>query len=276
MASTTKEKVGWSTANILVVLFAIIPVLWILSLSFKDPSSLTDGSFVPKDWTWSNYKGIFKTSEFTRALVNSIGIALISTFVAVLFASMAAYAIARLRFPGKSVLIGMSLLIAMFPAISLVTPLFNIERNLGIFDTWIGLIIPYITFGLPLAIYTLSAFFREIPWDLEKAAQVDGATPWQAFLRVIAPLAAPGMVTTAILVFMFCWNDFLFAISLTSPDRSRTEPAAIAFFTGASEFAQPIGSIAAAAVVITIPIIIFVLLFQRRIVAGLTSGAVKG
>jgi multiple sugar transport system permease protein len=259
-----------------VILFAGIPVIWILSLSFKDPSSITDGSFWPKKWTWNNYSGIFKTSEFTRALVNSIGIALISTFVAVLFASMAAYAVARLRFPGKNVLIGMSLLIAMFPAISLVTPLFNIERSLKLFDTWIGLIIPYVTFGLPLAIYTLSAFFREIPWELEKAAKMDGATPFQAFTRVIAPLAAPGMFTTAILVFILCWNDFLFAISLTSTLRARTVPAAIGFFTGSSQFESPIGSIAAASVIITIPIIVFVLFFQRRIVAGLTSGAVKG
>ncbi|MEA2498495.1 MAG: trehalose/maltose transport system permease protein, partial [Actinomycetota bacterium] len=132
------------------------------------------------------------------------------------------------------------------------------------------------TFSLPLAIYTLSAFFREIPWDLEKAAQVDGATPFQAFTKVILPLAAPGVFTTAILVFIFAWNDFVFAISLTSTTNARTVPAAIAFFTGASQFQTPIGSIAAAAVVITIPIIVFVLIFQRRIVAGLTAGAVKG
>ena len=189
---------------------------------------------------------------------------------------MAAYAVARLRFPGKSVLIGVSLLIAMFPAIALATPLFNIERILGLFDTWPGLIIPYVAIGLPLGIYTLSAFFREIPWELEKAAKVDGATPFQAFVRVIAPLAAPGMVTTAILVFLFCWNEFLLAITLTSTTGARTAPAAMAFFTGNSAFAVPTGTITAAAVVITIPIIIFVLFFQRRIVAGLTSGAVKG
>ena len=170
----------------------------------------------------------------------------------------------------------MSLLVAMFPQISLVTPLFNLWRTLHLFDTWAGLIIPYLAISLPLAIYTLSAFFREIPWDLEKAAQMDGATPFQAFRRVIAPLAAPGMVTTAILAFIICWNDFLFAISLTSTNASRTAPAAIAFFTGDSQFQQPIGSIAAAAVIITIPIVLFVLFFQRRIVAGLTSGAVKG
>jgi multiple sugar transport system permease protein len=251
-------------------------VVWIASLSFKDPSSITDPTYFPTKWTWSNYKGIFTSSEFTRPLLNSIGIGLIATFISVVLASLAAYAVARLAFPGKRALIGLSLLIAMFPLISLATPLFNIERQLGIFNTWIGLIIPYIAFGLPLGIYTLSAFFREIPWELEKAAKMDGATPFQAFVKVIAPLAAPGMVTTAILVFLFCWNEFLLAITLTSTIAARTAPAALAFFTGSSQFAVPTGSISAAAIVITIPIIIFVLLFQRRIVAGLTSGAVKG
>jgi multiple sugar transport system permease protein len=279
MATTTRQKSGWITANFVTILLVLIPVLWIFSLSFKNPATIAAtgrGTFWPTSWTWENYKGIFSTSEFTRPLLNSIGIGLIATFISVVLASMAAYAVARLQFPGKRALIGISLLIAMFPLISLVTPLFNIERSLGIFNTWIGLIIPYIAFGLPLGIYTLSAFFREIPWELEKAAKVDGATPFQAFVRVIAPLAAPGMVTTAILVFLFCWNEFLLAISLTSTIAARTAPAALAFFTGSSLFAQPTGSISAAAVVITIPIIIFVLFFQRRIVAGLTSGAVKG
>jgi multiple sugar transport system permease protein len=276
VATTDKQKVGWGTGNTVAVVLAIVPVLWIVSLSFKDPTTITDGKFVPRKWTLDNYRGIFKTSEFTRALVNSIGIAIIATVIAVVLASMAAYAVARLKFPGKSLLIGMSLLIAMFPAISLVTPLFNIERALGLFDTWPALIIPYVAFGLPLGIYTLSAFFREIPWELEKAAKMDGATPFQAFTKVIAPLAAPGMFTTAILVFIFCWNDFLFAISLTSTTNARTVPAAIGFFTGSSQFTAPTGSICAAAVIITIPIILFVLFFQRRIVAGLTSGAVKG
>jgi len=149
-------------------------------------------------------------------------------------------------------------------------------RSLGLYDTWLGLIIPYLTFALPLAIYTLVAFFREIPWELEQAAQVDGATPWQAFRKVILPLATPGVFTAAILVFIFAWNDFLFAITLTSSDSARTVPAALAFFTGESQFTAPTGNIAAAAVLVTIPIIIFVLIFQRRIVAGLTAGAVKG
>ncbi len=271
-----RRKLAWGGADLVVLAWVAFPVWWIVALSFKDPSTITDGSFWPTKWTLQNYEGIFKTSQFLLALRNSIGIAVISTVVAVVFASLAAYAIARLRFPGKKVLIGVSLLIAMFPQISLVTPLFNIERVIGLFNTWGGLIIPYIAFGLPFAIYTLAAFFREIPWELEKAAKVDGATPMQAFVRVVAPLAAPGVATSAILVFVVTWNEFLLAISLTSTTASRTVPAALAFFTGASQFQNPIGSIAAAAVIITIPIVFFVLFFQRRIIAGLTSGAVKG
>ncbi|GGF31050.1 carbohydrate ABC transporter permease [Williamsia phyllosphaerae] len=276
MNQTLGKKVGWSVINLLVVVYALVPVLWIVSLSLKPPGQVTDGNFIPKSFTWENYKGIFDTSVFTSALINSIGIGLITTVIAVLLGTMAAYAVARLDFPGKKLFVGAALLIAMFPQISLVTPLFNIERAVGLFDTWPGLILPYITFALPLAVYTLSAFFREIPWELEKAAKMDGATPAQAFRKVIAPLAAPGIVTAAILVFIFAWNDLLLAISLTSTENSITAPAAISNFTGDSQFAEPTGSIAAAAVVITIPIIIFVLFFQRRIVAGLTSGAVKG
>jgi multiple sugar transport system permease protein len=271
-----QQRFGWAFTNLVVIVLALIPVLWLASLSFKTPAAILDPSFIPKQWTWGNYTQILSTSQFIRPLLNSIGVGLIATLIAVVLASMAAYAVARLRFPGKSVLIGMALLIAMFPAISLVTPMFTIERAIGLFNTWPGLIIPYVAFGLPLGIYTLSAFFREIPWELEKAAKVDGATPFQAFVRVIAPLAAPGMVTTAILVFLFCWNEFLFAISFTSTLSARTAPASIAYFSGSSQFTVPTGPIAAAAVVITIPIIIFVLFFQRRIVAGLTSGAVKG
>ena len=276
MSEGRRARLGWGTANALILLVAAVPIWWLVALSFKDPSTINDGSFWPTKWTTVNYSGIFQTSLFYRALINSIGIALISTAAAVVLASFTAYAIARLDFPGKGLLIGASLMIAMFPAISLVSPLFNLWRLLHLFDTWPGLIIPYMTFSLPLAIYTLSAFFREIPWELERAAALDGASPFQAFRRVIVPLAAPGIFTTAILVFIIAWNDFVFAISLTSTNNARTVPAAIAFFTGASQFQTPIGSIAAAAVVITVPIVVLVMLFQRRIVAGLTAGAVKG
>ena len=278
LSTPTGKKSVWTLINIIVVVYALFPVAWILSLSLKSPETMGDKKFFPVDPTFEHYETIFskESSLFIRPLINSIGISLIATVIAVVLGTMAAYAIARLDFPGKRALIGFSLLVAMFPQISLVSPLFEMERVLGLFDTWPGLILPFVTFALPLAIYTLSAFFREIPWELEKAAKMDGATPGQAFRKVIAPLAAPGVFTTAILVFIFCWNDFLFSISLTSTEASRTVPAALAFFTGASQFESPTGPLSAAAVIITIPIILFVLFFQRRIVAGLTSGAVKG
>jgi multiple sugar transport system permease protein len=276
MRHSSNQKLGWSAAFFVIVVCSLIPVLWIIFLSLKTPATATDGSFIPHAWTLSNYKDIFNQTVFTSALRNSIGIGLIATSLAVILASAAAYAIARLNFPGKRAILVVSLAVVMFPQISLVGPLYNLWRQIGLYDTWPGLIIPYMTFALPLSIYTLSAFFREIPWELEQAAQVDGATPFQAFRKVIAPLATPGIVTTFILVFIICWNDFIFAISLTSTNAAQTVPAAIAQFPGVSQFTQPIGDIAAAAVVVTIPVMLLVLLFQRRIVSGLTAGAVKG
>ena len=270
---------GWSLALIAILVYALIPVVWLLSLSLKTPATVADKRFIPSDFTFDNYTTLFEgglDSPLLRPLINSVSIALIATLIAVTLASFTAYAIARLDFPGKTIILAGALAIAMFPPISVVGPLFDMWRALGLYDTYPGLIIPYLTFALPLAIYTLVAFFREIPWELEQAAQVDGATPWQAFRKVILPLATPGVFTAAILVFIFAWNDFVFAITLTSSDKARTVPAALAFFTGESQFTAPTGNIAAAAVLVTIPIIVFVLIFQRRIVAGLTAGAVKG
>jgi multiple sugar transport system permease protein len=266
----------WAVVDTAVIGYAVVPVLWILSLSLKPTSTVKDGKLIPSSVTFDNYRAIFRGGFFGSALVNSIGIGLFTTAITVVLGAMAAYAIARLDFPGKRLLIGATLMITLFPAISLVIPLFNIERFLGLFDTWPGLILPYCAFALPLAIYTLSAFFRDIPWDLEKAAKMDGATPGQAFRKVIVPLAAPGVVTAGILVFIFAWNDLLLALSLTATKAAMTAPVAIVNFSGTSQFEEPTGSIAAGAIVITVPIIVFVLIFQRRIVAGLTSGAVKG
>ena len=276
----TREYAIWTFGLAAILILSLFPVLWLVSLSLKEPATVGEGGLLPDAITLDNYSSLFEggfDSPFLWPLLNSIIIAVIATAIAIVLASFTAYAIARLDFPGKALILAGALAIAMFPPISTVGPLFDMWTALGLYDTRPGLIIPYLTFALPLAIYTLVAFFREIPWDLEQAAQVDGATPFQAFRKVIVPLAAPGVFTAAILVFIFCWNDFVFAISLTSSDNSRTVPAAIAFFTGdESQFTAPTGSIAAAAVLVTIPIIIFVLIFQRRIVAGLTSGAVKG
>ena len=276
---TPGSRIGWSVAIAIVMFYALVPVLWLVSLSLKTPATVSDRKFIPQETTFDNYTTLFSgglDSPLLRPLINSVSIALIATVIAVTLASFTAYAIARLDFPGKTVILAGALAIAMFPPISVVGPLFDMWRALGLYDTYLGLIIPYLTFSLPLAIYTLVAFFREIPWELEQAAQVDGATPWQAFRKIILPLAAPGVFTAAILVFIFAWNDFVFAITLTSSDSARTVPAALAFFTGESQFTAPTGNIAAAAVLVTIPIIVFVLIFQRRIVAGLTAGAVKG
>jgi multiple sugar transport system permease protein len=275
MHHTAKERTLWSIGILVVLLYALIPVAWITALSFKTPDEVADRKFF-SGFSFENYTTVFEDDTFLAALINSIGIAGIATLISIVLAAMAAYATSRLDFTGKALILSGALAVAMFPPISIVGSLFDMWRAIGIYDTWPGLIIPYMTFTLPLAIYTLSAFFREIPWELEQAAQVDGATPFQAFRKIIVPLAAPGVFTAAILVFIFAWNDFIFANTLTSTDNARTVPAALAFFTGASQFEQPIGAVAAASVVVTVPIIIMVLIFQRRIVAGLTAGAVKG
>jgi multiple sugar transport system permease protein len=274
--NTPRQKTLWALAVVAVLVYALIPVLWILSLSLKAPETIGDGRFIPSKWTLDNYESVFSTGIFNAALINSIGIALITTVISLALASMAAYAIARLDFPGKAIILAGALAVSMFPAISIVGGLYDVWRQIGLYNTWPGLILPYLSFSLPLSIYILAAFFREIPWDLEKAAQMDGATGMQAFRQVILPLALPGVFTAGILTFIAAWNDFLFANVLTSTDAARTAPVALSFFRGASQFTDPSGAIAAGAVVVTIPILIMVLIFQRRIVSGLTAGAVKG
>jgi multiple sugar transport system permease protein len=278
---STRAKWGWAVITIVVMLYALFPVVSIFATSFKLPSQLNLGLFWPKTWTTQNYEQILAPDGaaqelFLSALRNSVGISLIATFVAVVLATLAAYAIARLDFPGKRLVLTTALGVSIFPVISIVTPLFNLWRNIGLYDTWLGLIIPYLSLTLPISIWTLAAFFRQIPWELEQAAQVDGATTWQAFRKAIVPLAAPGVFTTALIAFFIAWNDFVYGISLTSTSAARPVPAALAFFTGASQFEEPTGAISAAAVVVTIPVVILVLLFQRQIVSGLTQGAVKG
>ncbi len=278
MSSATRTKIGTWVGFLFILVWCLLPVVWIISLSFKGPTETAAGSpqFLPKEWTTQNYSDIFNDSDFKDSLINSFGIAAISTFLSVILATLAAYAIARLEFKGKRLVLSLALAIAMFPVVALVGPLFDLWRTLGLFNTWPGLIIPYMSFTLPLAIWTLSAFFREIPWEMEQAAQVDGATSWQAFRKVIVPLAAPGVFTAAILTFFFAWNEFVLALSLTSTTRARTVPAQLSYFVGPDPFNPPYGQLATASVVVTVPIIIIVLLFQRKIVAGLTSGAVKG
>ena len=280
-ALTGKQKVAWALITIVVLVWSLFPVVSIIMTSFKTQAGLFDGTFLPREWTTENYTAILSpdgsaSDLFIPALINSIGISLLSTVISVILATFAAYAIARLEFPGRKMILFASLAVSTFPVISIVTPLFNLWRNIGLYDTWPGLIIPYLWLTLPISIWTLAAFFQQIPWELEQAAQVDGATKWQAFTKTVVPLAAPGVFTTALIAFFIAWNDFVYGISLTSTEAARPVPAALAFFTGASQFEEPTGAISAAAVIVTIPVVIMVVLFQRRIVAGLTQGAVKG
>jgi multiple sugar transport system permease protein len=259
-----------------IVIFCLFPFYWLVNISFKHASELSSSTIIPKHPTLDNYKEIFKNPDFTAALRNSAIVALTTTVLALFVGSFCAYALARLRLKGKYLILGIVLTISTFPQIAIAAPLFKLWSDIGIFNTWIGLIIPYLTFALPLSIYILVSFFREIPKDLEEAALVDGATNFQAFRKVVVPLAAPGLATAGILTFIGAWNEFLLAVTLTSSSKARTVPAAIAFFTGATEHEVPYGSISAASVVISVPLIILVLVFQKRIVAGLTAGAVKG
>jgi multiple sugar transport system permease protein len=268
------ERLLWTVGAVAVLAYTLLPLLWLLSLSLKSPETITDKRLWPADPTLANYRGILGSSLFTRALVNSVGIALLTTVLAVAVATLAAYALTRLEFRGKALVLPLTLAVAVFPPVAVVGPLFDLWRTVGLYDTWPGLVLPYLSFALPLAMWTLTAFFHGVPWELEQAAQADGATPWRAFRAVVVPLARPGVQTAAILVFLFAWNDFLLASSLTSSDRSRTVPAALAYFPGDARISQPVGSIAAAAVVVTVPVLVAVLVFQRRLVAALTAGVV--
>ena len=259
-----------------IVVFCLFPFYWLINISLKTGNDLLSSALFPPNPTLKNYQSVFENPDFTAALRNSAVVALSTTVLALTVGSFCAYALARLRLRGKFVILAIVLTISTFPQIAIAAPLFKLWSDIGLFNTWLGLIIPYLTFALPLSVYILVSFFKEIPKDLEEAALVDGATHFEAFRKVVVPLAAPGLATAGILTFIGAWNEFLLAVTLTSSSKARTVPAAIACFTGATEHEVAYGSIAAASVVISVPLILLVLLFQKRIVAGLTAGAVKG
>ncbi len=254
------------------VIFAALPFVWALMASLRPEAELFGAmSF---HLTLDHYRALFHERGFWLPIRNSIVVALSTTVLCIAGGSLAAYAIARMRFKGQSAVLGFILAVSMFPQISIVTPLFLLLRALRLIDTYPGLILPYLTFAMPLTVWLLTAYFREIPTDLEDAARVDGASRWTVLFRIVLPLAVPGLVATAILTFVYCWNEFLFALSFTvGPDR-QTVPVAIALFRG--RYQVPWGEILAASIVATAPVAALVLAFQRRIVSGLTHGAVKG
>jgi multiple sugar transport system permease protein len=261
---------------IIIAIYCLAPFYWMIVSSLKS-NPLLDQALFPKHSTFANYKAIFSSqNNFQYALRNSVIIAGTTTILALLIGTFASYALARLHFRGKTIVLGVVLATAMFPLIALLTPLFQLFTNLHWIDTYPPMIITDISFTLPLSIFVLTTFFSEMPWELEMAAKVDGATPGQAFRKVIVPLAAPGVFTAAIIVFIAAWNEFLIAYTMTQTLKAEPVTVAIAKFTGSTQFEQPFGSIMAAGVLVTVPLVIVVLFFQRRIVAGLTAGGVKG
>jgi len=261
---------------IVFVFVVMFPFLWMLISSIKPATELFgDKAFTPytSHPTMENYKSVFFEHPFLKYLWNSTVVSTITTVYAVTVASFAAYAIARLQFKGKTFILGIVLSVSMFPQIATITPIYIFLKNLGLTNSYLGLIIPYSTFTLPLSIWILVTFFRKIPLDLEEAAKIDGATLMQTYWKVIMPLALPGIFSTAILVFIAAWNEFFFALTINTDDKYKTVPIGIAMFQG--QFTIPWGEIAAATVVVSVPLVIMVLIFQRRIVSGLTSGSVK-
>jgi multiple sugar transport system permease protein len=271
-----RKRVLLWIAVVAIMLFCLFPFYWLINTSLKTGQDLSSADIVPPHPSLDNYESIFKDSDFTTALRNSVIVSGITTVLALAIGSFAGYALARLRFRGKFILLAIILSITTFPPIAIAAPLFKFWTDLGIYDTLIGLVPPFLAFTLPLTIYVLASFFKEIPKDLGEAALVDGATHFQAFRKVVLPLAAPGLVTAGLLSFIWAWNEFLLAITLTSSPSARPVPPALAFFTGSQKFEVPLGTITAATVVVTVPLVALVLIFQKRIVAGLTAGAVKG
>jgi multiple sugar transport system permease protein len=261
-----------------ILLWCLFPFFWLIMTSFKTTDrALNSPNLFQGPFGLQNYRNVFE-QEFQLNLRNSLAVASMTTILCVVIGSLAGYALARLPLKRKILLLSGVLAVSLFPPVALVPPLYELWRNLGLLNTYEGLYIPYTSFTLPLTIFILTTFFAAIPKDLEEAAKVDGATPFKAFYRVILPLAAPGVFAAAIIIFVAAWNEFLLANTFAprNPEVAQTVPVAIAAFTGAVEFQRPIGNITAACVVVTIPMIIVALLFQKRIVAGLTAGSLKG
>lgn len=281
--STTKEKVGRVAAYVgmaVIVLYCIIPFYWMVVSSLRLPSMGRDTQFIPNPASGENYQAVFGAqNSFGPSLLRSLFVSSTVTVLSLLIGIVASYALARLRFPGKSLVLGLVIAISMFPSITLIIPLLKMfTGNYAWFpfnwiDQYQALILPAMSGALPLTVWNLTAFFRQLPQELEQAAMVDGCTPGQAFRKIIIPLAAPGVFTTAILTFIAAWNDFL--IPLRFGPNLQTATVAISKFTGITGFDTPYGTRMAAGVIVTVPLLIMVLLFQRRIVAGLTAGGVK-
>jgi multiple sugar transport system permease protein len=263
-------------ATILFIVLSFFPFFWTFLSSCKPASQLfrINPPIWPQPFTWGNYGAIFWERSFYLNILNSLVVAGTTTCICVVVCSLAAYGLARFRFKGKITVLSFILVVSLFPPVALVSPLFLLFEQARLINTYLALILPYLTFALPLTVWLLTAFFRQIPFELEEAARLDGAGPLRTLWEVTLPLAAPGIFTTAILTFIYCWNEFLFALAFTTNDASRTIPVAIVMFSG--YHTVPWGQILAAVTVVTLPVAVLVLVLQRRIISGLTAGAVKG
>jgi trehalose/maltose transport system permease protein len=260
----------------LLVAYAVFPFLWALVTSLKTGSALFNTAPLPAEPTLENYRAIFAEQDFGRNILNSAVVATVTVLISLLLAVLAAYALARIDLRGRGTLLAAILAVSMFPQIAVLSGMLELVSWLGLYNSLGALLVSYMIFTLPFTVWVLTTFMRELPRELEEAAMVDGATPWQTITRVFLPLLAPAMATTGLLAFIVAWNEFLFALTFTLPDRVRTVPVAIALLSGGSAHELPWGRITAASVVVTLPLIVLVLIFQRRIVSGLTAGAVKG
>ncbi|RSN56818.1 MULTISPECIES: carbohydrate ABC transporter permease [Actinomadura] len=259
-----------------VAVYCLAPFYWMTISAFRRPQDQFDNSIVPTRWSVENFSAVFRGDNgFGRALLNSVVVAGCTTVLTLIVGVFTAYALARLRFRFKNALLGLIIATTMFPGISQLVPLLKLFTDIGWINTYQAMIVPSLGFALPLSIWLLTAFFRQLPFELEQAAMVDGCTRGQAFRKIIVPLAAPGVFTTAILTFIAAWNEFLIALSMVNEKDMQTATVAISKFTGVSGFDQPFGTQMAAGVIVTVPLIVVVLVFQRRIVAGLTAGGVK-
>ncbi len=272
MARVRHTRIWLWLARAGVIVFCLLPLYWIANVSLSTSSALykTPLDYFPRPPVLENYRAVFAVNQFPRNVLNSFVVASLTTLLTLALGSPAAYALSRLRLKRKNLIMALFLGVAIFPAIGMVGPLYVALARLHLINTYAALVLPYTLLSLPLAVWILTHFFSTLPTSLEDAALVDGCTPPQAFLRIILPLAAPGLFTSAVLIFIFAWNEFLFALILTSTPESRTVPVALALFAGLHEL--PWATIAAATVVSVVPVLALVALFQRRIVEGLTSG----
>lgn len=269
-----RDIVSWLLL-VLVLVWSLSPILWQGITSLTPDSELMQLSPVlPLHPTLAHYRALFEHQPFHRIILNSFGIAALTALAALVLGALAAFPLARLPVRGKLIMLGFVLGSSMFPAIVTVGPLFMFMRGLGLRDTWWAVLISHTTFALPLTIWVLANFLRELPDDLYRAARVDGCTPWQAFTQILLPLSRPGLTAAGVLAFLFSWTEFLYAFTFTATEASRTVPVAIVLFPGLHEIRW--GEIAAASVVVTVPVIVLVLFFHRHIVQGLTAGALKG